>query len=249
MKNLPPPRAAMGRPQRKPENALLVPVGHSLPPDPSLPTSQWKSSVQLCDGPSIIVLLYTLPSAPTSHHTSNAHPRPLVRAVLGLKKEGRFSCPLLPVTNFSPSDTSLSPQAGNSLPGPSYPEAGGMLQPRLAPPLSRPGPRTLPHPKRALGEEGNARGSERSVSFPPELDVHRLCPLWATAAGTHQTWSLASGMSSLPSLSLLPLFIWTQARLLLPLSTPVLSPKGSGSITTKEVFSATCPSRTCEVGR
>lgn len=109
MKNLPSPRAAMGRPQRRPENALLVPVGHSQAPDPSLPTSQWKSSVQLCDGPSIIVLLYTRPSAPTSHHTSNAHPGPLVRAVLGLKKEGRFSCPLLPVTNFSFRHIAFSP--------------------------------------------------------------------------------------------------------------------------------------------
>ena len=115
LKNLPPPRAAMGGPQRKPENALLVPVGHSLPPDPSIPTSQWKSSVQLCDGHSIILLLRTFPSAPTSHHTSNAHPRPVVRAVLGLKKEERFSCPLLQATNFSPSGTPLSPQAWNSL--------------------------------------------------------------------------------------------------------------------------------------
>ena len=248
MKNPPSPRAAMGRPQRRPENALLVPIGHSRAPDPSLPTSQWKSNIQLCDGPSIIVLLYTLPSAPTSHHTSNAHPRPLVRAVLGLKKEGRFSCPLLPVTNLSPSVTSLSPQARNPLPGPSHLKAGGTLRPRLAPPLSRPGPRTLPHPKRTLGEEGNARGRELSVSFPPELDVHRLCPLWATAAGTNQTRSLASGTSSLPFLSFLPFFMWTQARSLLPLSVPVLSPKGSGSIPTKEVFSATYPSRTCEVG-
>lgn len=146
----------MGRPQRKPENALLVLVGRSLPPDPSLPTSQWKSSGQLCDGHSITLLLHTLPPPPHPTTPPMHTPGPWSGLFWGLRKRGdspvlcsRRHTSLLQTHRFLPKPGILSQF-------PSYPEAAGTLQPRLAPPLSCPGSRTLPHPKRVLGEEGNA---------------------------------------------------------------------------------------------
>lgn len=63
-------------------------------------------------------------------------------------------------------------------------------------------------PTRVLGEEGNTKGRELSVSFSPGLDIHCLGPLWTTATSTKQM-RLASkipGCPLCPPFPFLPLF-------------------------------------------